>query len=284
MIWTTATNSTILLQFTYVGGNGFNWIFQNFKFSNTASTRAECVDGSVSGTSVNVRFSNCSFDGFTVAIGGGYIGGIHYGVGNLILDRCEVKNSSSWGINCSGGTLIIDCYIHDNASDGVHGTLSSGGSLSGIIAIQNCVIWNNGGNGLWNDCYIINSSDNTVFQVINSVIGSNTSNGIFCNGSTGAGVNAVQGLTCINSIIMSNGGFGIINNNAAAQGTILLLNNAFMSNTSGNYSGQGMVSQPSDVLLGSSPFTNPSIGDFSLNTAPGGGTLCKGAAFPSSVP
>jgi hypothetical protein len=55
--------------------------------------------------------------------------------------------------------------------------------------------------------------------------------------------------------------------------------NAFGSNSNTNndyFGGTG------DVTLTANPFTNPTTGDFSLNTAAGGGALCKGTGYPST--
>jgi hypothetical protein len=82
-----------------------------------------------------------------------------------------------------------------------------------------------------------------------------------------------------NNIFYGNGGWGM-NLNANLNPQYLLYNrsNAYGSNTSGNHDanlGTGI----GDVTLTANPFNNPAGGDFSLNSTPGGGAVCKQAGF-----
>lgn len=283
--WTTATNSTILVVFQTPGAN---LTFKNIDFTNTASTSAECIDGSVVGQTGNVRFSNCSFSGFTTALALGYISGVHFNALFLFMDSCEVTACSGDGISCNGPVLMIDCYIHGNGGNGITGTtVGSGNVSSGPVRLERCVIYNNGGVGITNVGGNV-TSETTWMELLNCAVVANTSDGILMQG--GSGWPNQQNLVVINTIIESNGGFGI-NSQSNVQAIFILLNNAFRANASGNYNGgsigsgtTGLGPQPSDITLTAEPFNNPSGNDFTLNNTAGGGALCRAAGFPSSLP
>lgn len=276
--WTTATDSTTLVKF---GSPGTNFIFMNFAFTNTASVRATGFDGGLSGQSWGLRLSNCSFDGFTTAIGLGYINSVHYNLARLLMDGCEVKNSSSHGVNCSGGAHFIDCYIHDNGGHGVLASVVQSGTVVGnAIVLERCAIWGNTANGLYSEFGNGAQSQNSSwFHCIHCAIGGNGAQGIELTGSVST--NNYQPLTVTNSVIESNGSFAIINDSTDGLGVFFLKNNAFRANTSGNYSGTGLGSQASDITLTAECFTNPGSGDFTLNGSAGGGALLKAAGYPT---
>ncbi len=280
--WTTAANSTTLVKF---GSPGYNWVFQNFAFTNTAGTSATCFDGGLSGQSFGLRLSNCSFSGFTLAIALGYVSGVHFNLSRLVMDSCTVTACSSHGVNCSGGAHLIACYIFGNGGDGVHGTVTqSGQNMPNAIHIERCAIWGNTGDGVSNEFGNgLSSANSSWLEISSSAIGANGSHGIELAGSTG-GANS-QALTITDSVIESNGAYGIKNDASGGTGigVPLLLNNAFRANTSGNYNGPGVAAQPSDITLSAEPFTNPGSGDFSLNSAAGGGALLKQAGFPTAI-
>lgn len=112
-------------------------------------------------------------------------------------------------------------------------------------------------------------------------------------GNSGDGIRVSDNNTVAQSVVRdnvfdSNGGFGInCNVNSTALNDILIRQNMnrnfFFNNTSGNQSNKSAGS--SDVSLTSSPFTNTSSGDFSLNNLSGGGALVRQASvvFPGNI-
>jgi hypothetical protein len=279
--WTTATNSTSLVK---MGSAPINFVFMNFSFTNTAGTSDTGFDGGLTGQGALLLLQNCSFTGFTVAVALGYISGVHFDCAMVTMLQCTVTGCSSHGIELSGGSRLEACYIFGNGGDGVYVSVTgSGNSDSGLVVIDRCAIWDNTGVGVSVEPGggLGNSRSNTV-QLTNSAVGANGSHGVELQGASGGSANA-QAFLCVNCVIESNGGYGLKNDNATAHGYFVLSNNAFRANTSGNYNGSGMVAQASDVALTAEPFTNPSSGDFSLNSTSGGGTACKQAGFPTVI-
>lgn len=276
--WSTVTNSTPLVKF---GAPGYNWIFENFAFVCTAGTPGSNFDGGLSGQSYMLRLSNCSITGFLDGLGVGYINGVHFNVGCVTIDSCEIFSNTRHGVVCSPNTLIIACKIHDNGGDGVHGTtVNSGQNSTGPICIERTAVWNNTGDNV--SCEFGNgvASGNTTFlQIVNCAIGASAANGIEIAGSNSTGTFCM--LIVINTVIESNTGVGIKNDSTDGIGTIFLQSNAFRNNTGGDYGGLGLAAQPSDITLTAEPFTSPGTGDFSLNSTAGGGALLKQAGFPS---
>jgi len=163
--WTTATNSTVLIQFQ----SSYLFSFQNFIFTNTAVTPA--VGFNNNNTIIySVQFRNCVFSGFTNAINGNFAS-IDQFI-NLELDSCEVKNCTSQGIVNSGNTTMFGCYVHGNTSHGMY--LTSGGLVhNGSVLAVRSVFYNNGGSGVYLD-----SGANQIAQFFNCVCASNTNDGV----------------------------------------------------------------------------------------------------------
>ena len=273
--WTTATDTINLV--TFSGSPGYNWLFQNFNFTNTAGSPGACFFGSNSSQYYMLRVSNCIISGFAVGIGGGYDPGVHYNLAQVLLDSCEVTACTSRGVEVVGFTYLTACYIHGNAV-GVYIAVTLGADEdAGLVQLDRCVIWGNSGVGISSEQAGMASNRSVWLALNNCAVGANGSHGIELQGSGSNG----QAFICINTVIESNGGYGI-KNDAAALGIPLLLNNAFRANTSGNYNGAGLAAQPSDITLTAEPFTSPSTGDFSLNATSGGGPVCKQAGYPGA--
>lgn len=123
-----------------------------------------------------------------------------------------------------------------------------------------CVSWNNSGNGF-------EISDNNV-----------AGEAYFCvaHGNGGDGIQFVANSgSVINSILTSNGAYGI---DVSAVDNSRVIRSAFYDNTLGttDITARG---QHELITLTADPFVDAANGDFTLNNDPGGGALCKAAAF-----
>jgi hypothetical protein len=263
--WTTATNSTRLIEIGFNGTLGLT--LQNIYFSNSASSRSDGVYATGS-PATQVLCINCVFDGFTNGINGSsdFSGGPITG---LICIFCEAKNCSNIGIVNDGDTLLVACYLHSCTTAGAQ-VQSNGTSLN---SFDRCAFASNG-SGL-----IIQDDQNKNVCLSNCAFWSNTNDGI-TKQSNGSGCPYVL----INCIFYGNGGWGI-NYSGSSIDTMqpFVTANAFGSNGSGNRNNFPFGSA-TDITLTVDPFTNPSAGDFSLNSTTGGGTSCKGVGFPSALP
>ena len=113
----------------------------------------------------------------------------------------------------------------------------------------------------------------------------NTSDGLSSPGSTYLQVP----ITIYNNVFYGNGGYGV-NFGGLSPSALprygLIVDNAFRSNTSGNYNlgslGYSVGVSLGDITLTANPFT--SAGVFTLNSTAGGGALLKAAGFPGVTP
>lgn len=261
-IITTATNSTSLIT---CGGQGIE--FRNLTLTNTAGTPAAGLIGNGSNV-IQVTLRDCILSGFTLGVDGS-------SAGNFIrfyLIETEIKNCTSHGVNNGDSIIGIGAYIHNNGGDGLH--ISGNGEMIMI----NTVSANNTGIG-FSDVGSGNFREMTFKQCI-----------AYNNGSDGIKItqgSSTQGIIAVNNIIYNNAGFGIncagvITPSSAPCTQLVQLNNAFGSNTSGNRN-TNFPSDTSDLALTANPFNNAGTGDFSLNSTSGGGPVCSGAGWQSSI-
>jgi hypothetical protein len=247
---TTATNSINLLSLPF----GQNTAIANINFTTSAATKGNAI--SVSGG--NTRITGVTITGFVIGINCG-------SNANLILLNSTITGCSSNGISANSGShFIYASTISGNASTGITAN-------SADMALVDCLVVGGSSNGL-----VISGAGQV--QITNCTIARNTGAGISVNG-----VNFTGRFQMISSIIHGNGSFGL-----GASGTIAspswtyyVRANAWGSNTSGNYAsalGAGL----GDKTLTADPFTDYTTGDFSLNSATGGGALCKGAGYPTN--
>jgi hypothetical protein len=261
--WTTATNSTDLVDFTAASG----YLFQNIKFTNTAAVRSVGLNAKNTGITTNVRLLNCALDGFTIGIRGNFQ--VDWEFQGLLIENTEIKNCTSHGVQNTSTTWILGSYIHDNAGDGVQVAL---GVSDSSYVIGWSIIYKNGANGV--NFTISNAPPLRSFVIFNSVLSTNTGAGYFQTGPMANSSNIMW-----NVIIDNNGGFGIdfpagttITTNLNSQNSL-----AFLSNSSGNRRNAG--TGVNDIALSVSPYV--SIGtNFALNNTAGGGALLRGAGFP----
>ena len=263
--WTTTTNSVSLITIT----GGQNYYFQNINFTTSAGTVSSAVNvPNADGHIPNCTFRNCVFTGFTSSVSCPNTGNGN-GLRPLIMQYCEIKNCTSDGILSQDGGIYLDCYIHGNSGNGVN--LPGGSGNQGITSVfVRCVFYNNTTAGL-----SVNSEWMGII-ILNCVFHSNTGDGLKFTGVAAAGTNAYLQ----NNIFTSNGGYGINYNVTSSYGKSWNEQyNAFYNNTSGAFNGNGLSLDASDITLTGVPFTNPSGGDFSLNSTAGAGAACKAAGF-----
>lgn len=279
--WTTATNSVILVT---LSNNMYNHCFQNINFTNTSGTPGNGFDGGLTGQGAFLRFRNCVFSGFAQGLGIGFQSGVHYNCEFVFLEDCEIKSCIT-GLHCSGPTFLIGCFIHGNSGNGIDLVLVTGGAdVCGPLHLERSVVYNNGGVGIQTDTsnttsIISNPSTYCWIQLLNSAVVSNTGDGVYLN--SGASGGQYWMMLAINSIIQSNGGYGINNKTNGSGYFNIFYNNAYRNNTSGNYN--NLLGDSTDITLTADPFTSASTGDFSLNTTAGGGVLLKAAGFQGTL-
>jgi len=188
------------------------------------------------------------------------------------LRQCEVASGVSGataGINASSAPCIIDaCYVHDNLCTGI---IVGVGAGSTGLCVRNSIIYNNTGA----------SSDGIQCQyglAINNCI-------FYGNGRDGirVAIDASDNLDVTNNILVNNGGYGL-NFSSANQlvgGTAGWDNNFYYNNTSGarNNCGTGVA----DIIGTANPFVSAGT-NFGLNSTAGGGAACKAAGIPGMFP
>lgn len=263
---TTATNSTPLIQVD--GNSGVVSIFANINFSNTAAVRAlgiSKIGGAHSG-----RFYRCSFDGFSEAIGTTTLWTSY-----LSLTEVEIKNSTGNGINSRSLVEISDSYIHDNGGAGVYlGSLSVSSKF--VVRLSRSIFANNDGGGF------VQANGNVYSQILEA-----KDNVFYGNGADGIQSGAVNGATpsmlidLSGNIFYGNTLYGIDN---PVSPIISGLNRANAYGANGTDPRLNMPEGVGDVTLTEDPFTNAAAGDYSLNSAAGGGALLKGMGYPGVFP
>lgn len=259
---TTATNSIFLFE---AGNAGFQWQFYNIKFTSTASTKAAAVED---GNSIYyLLFSNCVFDGPKYALETTQTS--HH----VVFFNCEIKNCTTHAMKIQNVSTRIDsCYIHDNTGDGVNSNGTANSGISGEITVVNSIIKSNTGNGITTTD--VDGNANLNLFIASSAIINNSGDGIKAGGG-----NFSQCIGLQSTLINNNAGWGV---NAGSLTSLLLFvyggGNGFRSNTSGDRN--NFTTLPGDFVTTAEEFTNRSGADFSLNSTTGGGAACKGAGFP----
>jgi hypothetical protein len=276
--WTTATNNMNLIDVSSL----LNAQFANILFSNTASSRGTGASGGngiipSTANAGTVLFTNCTWTGFTVALNLDFQN-IDFTIVNLQLDNCIIESSVGNGLVTTGQVAAAGCRFQSNGTDGVRFIESTNGSAqTGHSSFYQCVFYNNGDNGITNQSNQVGTSvgGNMMMSLFACAFVANTGDGY--NGPA----NHSGSLMCWNSIFYGQGRYGI--NGVGTSGLSLSITRscAFGANTAGNRN--QIPAGPSDVTLTANPFTNPSGGDFSLNSTAGGGASCATAGFQSPI-
>jgi hypothetical protein len=254
--WTTSTNSTKLVNFSAAAGI----LFKNFTFSNTAGVRDKGFHA-LGGNSVNVVFSDCVLDGFTVGIYGNFAA--DWTIQSLTLENTEIKNCSGNGVE-NANVKLINAYIHDNGGDGVQ--LLRTDQDSGPVVVIGSTLDSNTGAGL---NYNNGSNGGSQVILINSDFYGNANGVKFSDDG-----NPHVGILALNNVFYNNSAYGI-NLNSLNIMDIFRLDNAFGANGTAAYN--GLSAAASDITLTADPFTNAPSGNFTSNATAGGGALLKQA-------
>ncbi|OPL13112.1 MAG: hypothetical protein AVO39_11100 [delta proteobacterium MLS_D] len=222
--------------------------FKNLVLQNGTSHNVDHSNGSPE-IWENCRFTGATYEGFYDS---------HSIDHTLKFIECEVDNNGrkGYGNNATdrGGTWWIRCSIHDNVSHGIAEADRSGNR----ILIIDCLIYDNGGDGICDDGYR---------ATLNVMIKGCT---IFGNGGDGIDYGAGSAAYSINiesCIIRSNGGYGI-NTNTGNTNFALLKNCCFSNNTSGAVDINSGTPWGSDNITSDPKFVSETDGseDFSLQS------------------
>lgn len=188
--------------------------------------------------------------------------GIHLLQGYGTVEACEVTGDApAAGIATSSNSTIRNCHVHDiTTGDGVrveNGSIVTGNLITGIA-----------GAGIQNKGAPTVPAGPLIRNTIHD-----------CGGDGVRGL-ALRASTVIRgNLITACGGAGISNDSQIGFSPAWD-GNAFWGNTSNhaNLDGPSAFSPVLDVTLGADPYIDASGGDYRLNTAPSGGSACKGTA------
>ena len=269
---TTSTNSIAYLIYNGIQGLS-GGMFRNITISSTAGTPGIGFNAD-NNAWYGLFLINSKVSGFTHGIDGNY--GLNDSFPYLTVINTEITGCTI-GLYNTAPTIIWGSYIHDNTSHGAE--QAGGGGVQGNWTVKASVFYNNGGIGLY-----LGGTNNS-YTVENSVFMNNTSDGLSSPGSTYLQVP----ITIYNNVFYGNGGYGV-NFGGLSPSALprygLIVDNAFRSNTSGNYNlgllGYSVGVSLGDITLTANPFT--SAGVFTLNSTAGGGALLKAAGFPGVTP
>lgn len=269
---TTATNSTVL--FTMNTSGHQQPIFINISMSNTASTRAAGFYNPAGG-GPTLYLAHVTMDGFSAAVDFNTNSG---GNGIFIYDSL-IENWTVNGIeiNAPNGPRIYSSILANGTGDAVYTTSGNSGSNTELIdtiignVTGHCVNIANTGNGVSNLTFINND-----------FVACTTGAVLIATIAPAGGNQTGSDQRFQNNIFYANGGFNISTPTylvGGVQTTQLSVNkfNAFDS--------LGNVNWPTGmnvITLTANPFNGYATGDFSLNTAAGGGALLRGLGYPGT--
>ena len=238
-------------------------VFRQINFTNSAGVREIGVIANTARTTC-ASFENCLFDGFTAGVYGDYA--FVYDIYQLTLLNCEVKNCTVAGVSNTGATSLQACYIHDN----VVGLLVDGAdNYPWPVDLWGCTFYNNSSDGVQVKSAAYNSGAYRWVTAIQCNFVSNGNDGLKYYSGT------AYDITLINCIFYGNSSHDV--ELGASPTAYRIYNNAFNGSNVNCPTGTGAVT------LSASPFNNAAGGDFTLNSTAGGGLLCRGAGYQSTI-
>lgn len=265
---TTATNSITLLRPT----DNFQYgslTIENYNLTNTAGTRAPCISGGAS-TMWSISVINSLLDGCSY--------GLWFDSGTNItyqaqIINTEIKNCTIDALRLNTGN-VLGSYIHDNTGLGVQ----FGGSSPGFhMVIDRTTIESNGSFG----ARLQIGGPYYTMQITNS--------NFYNNNALGAATAQIQlessdqaaSLVLVNNII-EGGTCGVkMADTVGTEGTVVRTNNAFYNTTP--YCGTFLPTEPTDITLTGSAWTNAASGNFVLNNTTGAGAAMKAVGYPTNA-
>lgn len=232
----------------------------------------------ISGTSQHFA-QNCLIKNFTKA-------GIAFN-GVSTIQNCEITagtNAATGAIVLAAATtFVLDCYIHDNACPGINATTGSANTF-----LRNVIANNSGASS---DGIINSSGTASPDFIMYNTIYNNGRHGINWSYATYGG-----GRVAMGNVLSNNGGYGIMAASAAGNRNYASWDgNAFFNNTSGtiNNSNDTTVNKQNgigpyvsvfNISTTSTPFVNPTAGDWRLNQNGTGGGLIRSLGVPQAWP
>lgn len=274
---TTSSNINIFNQ----SNANMDWQFYNIRFTCTFAGASNSIIFDGGNPFMNIYFDNCYSSGEWLVYTG-------TSIEQFTAVNCEitgVAHSGNGGIGlrpiCA---TFIGCYIHDNSGGmGVQLLGSNTGNATGRTTFIDCVIANNGTYGVQspNPGKSLSSQGATLILYRCAIV-NNSSDGI---NFVSSGTDYAPLVAMYNCIISQNGGWGInggtspYTNNQPA--TLVGKNNAFYSNTSGNY--QNFPALVGEVDLTGDPFVNRATPNYNLNSTAGAGAACKAAGWDNVI-
>lgn len=220
--------------------------FDNIEFDGVNNSGAvPLVNSNIYNRYINCRFHNCLDIGVRTANAG------------VTLIDCEIDHCA---VGVSGGRQsILFCYIHDCSTAGVAFSAGNRGNAKGCFFL-NCA----------KSIQFVDNEDVTVDDCLSY-------------GSTGTAF-SIESLTAstatlLNCIAINSGGYGFV---TPATNSTYLIFCAGYNNFSGNTDGHAMQNA-GFITLSADPCNAAGSGDYSLNTAAGGGALLRGLGFPAKL-
>lgn len=256
---TTATGGINII--TLSPGTASPWI-HNLTLSSTSSGG----DGIfVNDLNDSLVVTNCNLLGSFV---NGINGLAHVGVAITVINTF-ITGCSGYGIGGQGTALMVaNCVVSGCTGVGIQGS-----SLFINVSRSICV---------GNSVGVQINGTTSYTTILDSTLSYNVLSGIVLNNTSWFG-NLGNDFIAQNNIMYGNSAWGIDALAASPGNSNLYLNhNAYGGNTTGNLN--NVPAGVGDVILSAVPFTSHSTGDFSLNSAAGGGNSCKGVGYPGTFP
>jgi hypothetical protein len=275
--WTTATNSIDLISISSGSTQGKNVLLQNINFTTTAGTKKNAIESaSNSVNSTMLILINCTINGFLVGIEGNTA--VNGAFNGLYVYNSRITGCSSHGVRNGAMTYMYGCCMDGNGGDGFNTTTAPFPTADCGWVFERCIFYNNTLNGL------NSANDNTLASALsqfilctNCIFSSNTQAGFLLEA-------AICPLPQFNNCIFDNNTTYGINfggtNGAGWAPPLCMYNNAFNPGANSQTATLHCGTGTNPITLTASPFVNPSIGNFALNTNAGGGALLNGLGFP----
>jgi hypothetical protein len=261
--------------------NQTNLVFQNLALENSNATKNE--------PAIQLDSAPCSVVGVKIGSASNpWSKGVTCGGGRVLVRDCEIGYCKTTAVEvtaANGGLEVLNCYIHDMAS----------GATAAIHVNTAVLSFRAANNVLYNNGLLVAAmravADCTLVVQGNTIDSCGSAKDAIQFSAAGVGA---SGLTVVNNVLSSNGGYGLDFNNATytdiylqSLGVTVVGNqtynntsNAYKSATSG-YSYNNCPWASGDNNLNPT-FTNAAGGDFSIGTNlkakgyPVGGTLAVG--------
>jgi hypothetical protein len=200
--------------------------------------------------------------------------------------NCEFRNLT-YGLWAQGGFQTDNC-IFENITTSPFGYSTGSisrcifkncnGSVGNPVTVDRCIFFG-GTTNIYNTGALGQVSNNTFYNI--------AADGVYFYNNYGT---TIYNTAIIYNNIFSNiSGYAIHYSNSGSQYNVISKNNAYFACTSGNFSNGagnnpivGNIQLVSQIQLSSSPFVNPSTGDFRLNNDLTGGRLCRGTSISSN--